>query len=118
MRHVFAVALVGATCVSSAGCGAAGHRRAPAHPPAAAHTGPTVTPRPIVLRDQLFAVERRWPGIALADRLAVDDHGHGRLVRGGGGGALRVERCTFTAREMAGWRHDLRLIGMSRPTAT
>ena len=110
--------MVCGTCIVAAGCGAAGHGTASSHPPAAPHTGPTVTPRPIVLRDQLFAVERRWPGIALADRLAVDDHGHGRLVRGGGGGALRVERCTFTANEMAGWRHDLRLIGMSRPSAT
>ena len=60
-------------------------------------------PRPIVLRDQLFSVEHRWAaGIAIGDRLAVDRHGGGRIVRAGGGGGLRIERCRFTATEMAG----------------
>lgn len=117
MRHVLLPVIAGAACVAGAGCG--GSERGAAHSPSPAmHARATVIPRPVALRDQLFAVERRWPGIALADRLSVDAHGHGRLVRGGGGGALRVEHCTFTAAEMAGWRRDLRLIGMSRPTAT
>jgi len=119
MRHLFVwagLAAAGATAVG--GCGDARHHDADPPAPAVAHSRPPVIPRPVTLRDQLFSVERRWPGIAIADRLAVDEHGHGRIVRGGGGGGLRIERCTFTAGEMAGWRHDLRLIGMSRPTAT
>jgi hypothetical protein len=122
MRYVSVLAVAAATAAAAtvAGCGGEDHASpAPAaasRPPHSAR--PSITPRPIVLRDQLFSVERRWPGIAIGDRLAVDRHGGARIVRGGGGGSLRIERCRFSAAEMAGWRHDLRLLGPSMPTET
>lgn len=120
MRYV-SVIVVAATAATVVGCGSE-HHASPA--PAAAprrtvSTRPAVIPRPIVLRDQLFSVEHRWAaGIAIGDRLAVDRHGGGRIVRAGGGGGLRIERCRFTATEMAGWRHDLHLLGPATPTGT
>ena len=120
MRYI-SLAVVAAVALAATGCGTAPEPTAPAAsdtPAAPAAKRPPGTPRPIVLRDQLFSVERRWPGIATSDRLAVDRHGHGRVVRGGGGGGLRIERCTFTAGEMAGWRRDLRRLGTRIPDAT
>jgi hypothetical protein len=122
MRHVSVVAAAAAAVVTLAGCGGeqhastAGTARPATNPPAAKRS--SVVPRPIVLRDQLFSVEHRWAGFAIADRLAIDRHGAGRIVRAGGGGGLRIERCRFSAAEMAGWRHDLRLIGGAEPTGT
>ena len=113
--------MAAAAAVLAAGCGDegdAGRRDAPTQLPASMFSRPQITPRPIVLRDQLVAIRRQWPGIATSDRLAIDEHGGGRIVRGGGGGGLRVERCTFTPAEMSGWRRDLHRIGMSRPSAT
>src|SRR4051812_964520 len=121
MRYIFVVACAGAIA-TAAGCGSE-RPSTPAPTEATEATRvpvssrPRITPRPVVLRDQLFSVERRWPGIAIADRLAIDARGGARIVRGGGGGGLRIERCQFTASEMAGWRHDLRLLGPSRPAA-
>jgi len=120
MRHVFVVATVLAT-VALAGCAGDDHARlepaAAPRPPA--HARRSIAPRPIVLRDQLFAVEHRWAGgIAIGDRLAVDRHGGGRIVRAGGGGGLRIERCRFSPAEMAGWRRDLGRLGRATPTGT
>jgi hypothetical protein len=119
MRYV-SIAAVAAATASVAACGSEHHASpapaAAARPPVSTRHG--ITPRPIVLHDQLFSVEHRWAGIAIGDRLAVDRHGGGRVVRGGGGGSLHIERCRFSGAEMAGWRHDLRLLGRAMPTAT
>ena len=126
MRYLSVIGLASAAAVLAAG-GCGSEQRAqptPAAPASAAASAsspvsvsshPSVAPRAVVLHDQLFSVERRWPGIAIADRLAIDSHGRGRIVRGGGGGGLRIENCRFTADEMAGWRHDLRLLGPKAP---
>lgn len=122
MRHVSVlIVAVAATALPLSACGGEHHaspagRGGSARP--AAERRSSVTPRPIVLRDQLFSVEHRWAGFAISDRLAVDRHGRGRIVRAAGGGGLRIETCRFSVAEMAGWRHDLRLLGAAGPTRT
>src|SRR4051794_20154884 len=119
MRYISlwaAAAAIAALAVG--GCGSEQDTTVTASSHLAAAKRRQITPRPVALRDQLFAVERRWPGIAISDRLAIDRHGVGRIVRGGGGGGLRIEKCTFSPGEMAAWLRDLRRLGTSVPTAT
>lgn len=54
----------------------------------------------------LFSVERRRGDAAIGETLTVADDGTGIIVRAGGGGGRRTERCLFGATLMAKFRHE------------